>query len=80
MTEREWRLLRSLHDTVLNRYCARVLEECGALARDASASPHERYLRLFRMLRERDGRRRDTMPNASLSPARRPRDGGQRIP
>ncbi len=54
MTEREWRLLRSLHDTVLDRYCARVLEECEAVARDASATPHERYLRLFRLLRERD--------------------------
>jgi hypothetical protein len=66
VTEREWRLLRSLHDTVLNRYCARVLEECGALGRDASASPHERYLRLFRMLQERD----DTIA-AAFNDARR---------
>ena len=52
--EREWRLLRPLHRVALDRYCAKVLEECVTVVRDATASPHDRYLRLFRLLNERD--------------------------
>ena len=43
-----------MHRAALNRYCARVLEECGTALRDAGSSPHDRYLRLFRLLNERD--------------------------
>src|SRR4030095_9238997 len=38
------------------RYCARVLEECAAVMQDADSSAHDRYLRLFRLIKERDGR------------------------
>jgi hypothetical protein len=54
--EHDWRLLRSLHDAALDRYCARVLEECGAVMQDADSSAHDRYLRLFRLIKERDER------------------------
>ena len=51
--ETDWRLLRSVHRAALDRYCTRVLEECAAAIR-ADMSPHDRYLRLFRLLKERD--------------------------
>jgi hypothetical protein len=54
--EHDWRLLRSLHHAALDRYCARILEECAAVMRDADFSAHDRYLRLFRLLKERDER------------------------
>ena len=54
--EADWRLLRSLHDAALDRYCARILDECGAVIRAADFSAHDRYLRLFRLLKERDER------------------------
>jgi hypothetical protein len=54
--EADWRLLRSLHHAALDRYCARVLEECATVLRDADVSAHDRYLRLFRLLKERDPR------------------------
>ena len=53
LPERDWRLLRSLHDVALDRYCTRVLEECAAVTR-ATESAHERYLRLYRLIKERD--------------------------
>jgi hypothetical protein len=52
--ELDWRALRSLHHAALERYCARVLDECAAVLRDTEASAHDRYLRLFALLRERD--------------------------
>jgi hypothetical protein len=53
-SESEWRLLRSVHRAALDRYCKRVLEECAATIGETDSSPHDRYLRLYRMLKERD--------------------------
>ena len=54
LPEGDWRVLRSVHRTALDRYCARVIEECAAGIRDTDSSPHDRYLRLFRLVKERD--------------------------
>ena len=54
LPETDWRLLRSVHRAALDRYSTRVLEECAATIRGTAPSPHDRYLRLFRMLKERD--------------------------
>jgi hypothetical protein len=43
-----------VHRTALDRYCTRVLDECTATIRAADISPHDRYLRLFRLLKECD--------------------------
>ena len=52
--ESDWKLLRSLHRAALERYCVRVLDECGLVVRDDERSAHDRYLRLIRLVRERD--------------------------
>ena len=52
--ESDWKLLRSLHRAALERYCSRVLDECGLVVRDDERSAHDRYLRLIRLVRERD--------------------------
>jgi hypothetical protein len=52
--ERDWKHLRALHLVAFDRYCSRILEESAAVIADSAASPHERYLRLYRLLRERD--------------------------
>jgi hypothetical protein len=54
LPERDWRLLRSLHDVALDRYCTQVLEECAAVTRATESSAHEKYLRLFRLIKARD--------------------------
>lgn len=56
LPEHDWRVLRSLHLIALDRYCARVLDECAAVLRDDQTSNHERYLRTFRLLKDRDER------------------------
>jgi hypothetical protein len=54
LPEADWRVLRAVHRTALDRYCARVLEECATGIQDTSSSAHDRYLGLFRLLNERD--------------------------
>jgi hypothetical protein len=54
--ESDWKLLRSLHRAALERYCALVLDECAVVMRDDNLSAHDRYLRLVRLVRERDDR------------------------
>jgi hypothetical protein len=51
--ETDWRVLRSLHDPALERYCTRVLDDVAVIAR-GSGTAHERYLRLFRAVRDHD--------------------------
>ncbi|HVG44749.1 MAG TPA: hypothetical protein VM890_08460 [Longimicrobium sp.] len=43
-----------MRQAALDRYCARVLDECAAVIQDTSKTHHERYLRLFRTLDKRD--------------------------
>jgi hypothetical protein len=54
--ESDWQLLRSLHREALERYCARVLDECAVVMRDDKRSAHDRYIRLVRLAQERDDR------------------------
>lgn len=53
-SERDWKVLRSVKDAALDRFCARVFDECRAVMDDESTSNHQRYLRLFRLIEERD--------------------------
>jgi hypothetical protein len=54
LPERDWHLLRSVHRAALDRYCTGVLEECATVIQDAESSSHDRYLRLFQLLKQRD--------------------------
>jgi hypothetical protein len=54
--EADWKTLRALSQIALDRYCARVLDECAAVIRDEGKSSHERYLELFKLIHERDDR------------------------
>lgn len=52
--ERDWKHLRVVHRAALERYCERVLDECTSAAADPSRTAHERYLALFKLIRDRD--------------------------
>jgi hypothetical protein len=54
LPERDWKHLRSVHKAALDRYCAQVLQESSAVVQDGAGSPHDGYLRLYRLLQERD--------------------------
>ncbi|HEV7586862.1 MAG TPA: hypothetical protein VGO40_01935 [Longimicrobium sp.] len=52
--ESDWKVFRTVREAALDRYCARVLDECAAVIQDTSTTNHKRYLRLYRMLDKRD--------------------------
>lgn len=54
IAEADWKTLRALKEIALDRYCARVLDECAAVIRDEGKPNHERYLQLFKLIRDRD--------------------------
>ncbi len=51
--ERDWKYLRSLHDALLHELCSRILTEAVRIA-TADGDPHQRYLKLFRHLKQSD--------------------------
>ena len=51
--ESDWKVFRRLHSIALERYCQRVLAEVKQ-ATACNDSYHDCYLKLFRLLRDRD--------------------------
>jgi hypothetical protein len=52
--EPDWRRFKEVHAMLLHRYCSRVLNELLAVAQGTDESPHDRYLKIYRMIRDRD--------------------------
>jgi hypothetical protein len=52
--ESDWRHFKQVHAKLLERYCGRVLDEIAAASQGAGGSAHERYLKVYKLLKERD--------------------------
>lgn len=52
--ESDWKLFRQLHPVALNRYCERVLAEIGKAAGELEITPHERFLKVYELVRDRN--------------------------
>ena len=52
--EKDWKLLRRLKPQLLDRYCDRVLHHVAEMAKGTAVGSHERYLKLYQYLKERD--------------------------
>lgn len=51
--ESDWKVFRRLRAVALERYCQRVIEEVRVAA-ECTSDYHDCYLRLYRLIRERD--------------------------
>jgi hypothetical protein len=65
--ESDWKVFRRLHSIALERYCQRILEEVRLTAA-CNDSYHDCYLKVFRLIRDRD----KTMAAAFDNPVGRP--------
>jgi hypothetical protein len=54
IAESDWRIFKGLREVVLERFCERVLGEIAGISSDATKTKHERYLAIYRLVRERD--------------------------
>lgn len=52
--EADWKVLRELREPALERFCERILGEVREISGATTASFHERYLRVFRLIETRD--------------------------
>jgi len=52
--ESDWRLFKRVHGELLERYCARVLDELAASLKARDVTAHDRYVRAYKLLEERD--------------------------
>ena len=52
--ESDWKTFRKLRELALDRYCQRVLKDVQQLLGNRDDSNHERYLKLWALLQDRD--------------------------
>ncbi len=52
--ESDWRRFKEVHAKLLERYCNRILQEVTAASRDSGGSAHDRYLKVYKLIRDRD--------------------------
>jgi hypothetical protein len=54
IAESDWKKFKELRAVALERLSQKVLDECEAICRKGSTTPHEKYLELYKMVQERD--------------------------
>ena len=52
--ESDWKVLLRLERVALERFCERALSKVAALANDSSQTWHERYLKVFKLVKSQD--------------------------
>ena len=52
--ESDWKLFRRFHEIALERFCERVLREVRAATTEHSDSYHDRYLKVFALIQDRN--------------------------
>jgi hypothetical protein len=54
LPESDWKAFRKLREVALARFCERVLGEIGTIASTGAISYHDRYLKIYRLIGNRD--------------------------
>jgi hypothetical protein len=54
LPESDWKTFRRLREIALARFCERVLGEIGTIASTGATSCHDRYLKIYRLIDNRD--------------------------
>ncbi len=54
LPESDWRRFKEVHTKLLERYCCRILEEVAAASRGTEGTAHDRYLKVYKLVKERD--------------------------
>ncbi|HEY0348303.1 MAG TPA: hypothetical protein VGC60_09105 [Pyrinomonadaceae bacterium] len=52
--ESDWKLFRRFHEIALERFCERVLREVQSATTEHSDSYHDRYLKVFELIQDRN--------------------------
>jgi hypothetical protein len=52
--ESDWRHFKRVHENLLERYCARVLDDLIAVTKTTNGTAHERYIRAYKLIENRN--------------------------
>ena len=52
--EKDWKLMRSMKKELLNKACEQILVKVEKLIKDQDQSAHEKYLKLWKQIKEED--------------------------
>jgi hypothetical protein len=52
--EKDWKRLQQLKPVLLDRFCERILRETASIVNVPDSTPHQRYLKLYRFIDEKD--------------------------
>jgi hypothetical protein len=52
--ESDWKVFKRLRELALERFCGRILGEIAGISSDGAKSNHERYVAIYRLVRERN--------------------------
>ncbi|MGO9271920.1 MAG: peptide ABC transporter substrate-binding protein [Terriglobia bacterium] len=65
--ESDWKILRQVHKEALERFCEQILLEVERINSDSAKSFHQRYLDIWKVLRQRDKEMGDTFDDLRRS-------------
>jgi len=54
ISESDWKILRQIKPVALERFCRRVLADVTQVVNSSAETHHQRYLRIFQLLRKQD--------------------------
>jgi hypothetical protein len=67
--EADWKVFKQVRETALQRFCQQVLDDTDAISHEAALSAHERYLKVYELIRARDRKLDATFDGLSRSDA-----------
>jgi DNA-binding transcriptional ArsR family regulator len=54
ISEADWKIFKPLRELALERFCSSVLDEVARIGAEDAKSKHDRYLAIYRLMKERD--------------------------
>ncbi len=70
ISERDWKVFRQIHPVARDRFCEHVLSEIGRASSASGQSAHQRYLKVFELLSDKDKQLAALFDNPRRSRAR----------
>jgi len=67
--ESDWKVFKELNPLALDRYCKRVLNEVNGIINENDVGVHDRYLKMYKVVHERDKRMGEIFDHFSRSKA-----------
>jgi hypothetical protein len=69
ISEADWKVFKRVHAAGVQRFCSRVLKEVAQLVNSPAADSHQHYLKLYKLIDERNNQMADVFDDYRRSTA-----------